>query len=176
MNADLTPLFEGLAKEDAAVVLIGGFAAVTLGVPYVTADIDFCYDPEPENLRRLALALAPLHPWLRIDGMMEEEARALPFKLDERTRRGASILTLQTDLGPLDLMSAVPGVGSYADVRAASIRVDALGFPVLVLDLPALIAAKRAAGRPKDLLALPQIEATLLLRDARTSDEQRPPG
>src|SRR4051794_22957581 len=40
----------------------------------------------------------------------------------------------------------------------------------MTLDLPALIASKRAVGRTKDLLALPQIEAALRLRDA---DQER---
>lgn len=35
----------------------------------------------------------------------------------------------------------------------------------MVLYLPALVAGKRATGRAKDLLALPQIEATLRLRN-----------
>ena len=50
----------------------------------------------------------------------------------------------------------------------------------MTLDLPALIASKRAVGRTKDLLVLPQIEAALRLRDAeqerlrneRTSDRE----
>jgi hypothetical protein len=50
-------------------------------------------------------------------------------------------------------------------VRAEAIEVNVLGTQVLVLDRPGLIAAKRTAGRPKDLLALPQIEAMLRLRD-----------
>ena len=90
----------------------------------------------------------------------------LPFCWDERTLQESPILTLQTDAGPLDLMNAVPGVGSYAEVRAACVALDLYGVRVLILDLPALIASKRAAGRAKDLLALPQIEAALRLRDA----------
>ena len=90
----------------------------------------------------------------------------LPFCWDERTLQASPILTLQTDAGPLDLMSAVPGVGSFAEVRAASVVLDLYGVHLLILDIPALIARKRAAGRAKDLLALPQIEAALRLRDA----------
>jgi hypothetical protein len=156
-----------LGQEGVDAVLIGGLAAVAQGVSNViTNDMDFCYDPTPTNLSRLVRALAPLHPRLRVARLTDEEARMLPFCWDERTLRASPILTLQTDAGPLDLMNAVPGVGSYAEVRAASVALDLYGVRVLILDLPALIASKRAAGRAKDLLALPQIEAALRLRDA----------
>jgi hypothetical protein len=162
---ELPPLFERLEDEHVAVVVVGGLAAIALGVPYVTADVDLCFDPDAANMARLASALAPLHPRLRVEGLSDEEAAALPFHLDERTLRQAGILTLQTDVATLDLMVSVKGVGSYTEVRNAAVDLDAFGFHLAVLDLPGLIAAKRAAGRPKDLLALPQIEATLRLRE-----------
>jgi hypothetical protein len=160
-------VFSLFAQNNADVVLIGGLAAVMLGVPVVTQYMDFCYNSDPANLTRLVRALAPLHPRLRAAGLTDEEARALPFLWDERTLRDSSILNLQTDAGPLDLMSTVLGVGSYADVRAAAVRVDLADSDVLVLDLPSLIASKRSAGRPKALLGLPHIEATLRLRNSK---------
>ena len=35
------------------------------------------------------------------------------------------------------------------------------GHSVLVLSLPALIRSKRSAGRPKDMLVVPELEALL---------------
>lgn len=43
-------------------------------------------------------------------------------------------------------------------MRAASVEVDAFDRRVRALDLRALILAKKAAGRPKDLLVLPELE------------------
>jgi len=165
VNLSVPPLLERLTHEQVEVVLIGGFAAVALGVPYVTQDIDLCYSPDPANIARLSRALTPLHPRLRVQGLTDEEARAFPFQLDERTLQQTAILTLRTEAGDLDLMSSVSGVGDYAQVRAASVALTVFGYQLMVLDLPALIASKRAAGRPKDLAILPQIEATLRLRD-----------
>lgn len=158
-------LFQRLHKERASVVIIGGFAAVALGVAYATQDIDICYDPDPENAARIVRALAPLHPRLRVQGLTDIEASVLPFRLDELSLRQTEILTLRTDVGELDLMSSVPGVGSYAEVRDASTEIELYGFRLGVLDLPGLIASKRATARPKDLLMLRQIEAALRLRD-----------
>ena len=43
-------------------------------------------------------------------------------------------------------------------------RISALGVRFRVLDLPSLIKAKRAAGRPRDFDHLPELEALLALR------------
>ena len=86
-------LLRRLAEEQVEFVIIGGFAAVSLGVPYVTQDIDLCYNPESANIARLERALAPLHPRLRVHGLTDEEARALPFQLDRRTLPQTAILT-----------------------------------------------------------------------------------
>ena len=158
-------LFQNLAKEQVEVVVIGGFAAVSLGVPYVTQDIDLCYNPEVANITKLSHALVTLHPRLRVQGLTDEEAQALPFHLDKHTLQQSKILTLQTDIVALDLMSNVPGIGDYKAVQKGATKVLLYGFEFQVLDLPALIISKRAAGRPKDLFLIPQIEAALQLRE-----------
>ena len=173
MTISFRPLFERVVAEQVEVVLVEGFAAVSLGVPYITQDVDFCYNPTPANLTRLVKALAPLHPRLRVSGMTDEEAAALAFHFDEHAVRQSPMMTLRTDAGDLDLLSAVSGIGSYDQVRAASVSIELFGATISVLDLPGFVAAKRAAGRPKDLLALPQIEAALRLREQqRAKDEQ----
>lgn len=168
-------LFQRFVDEQVDVVIVGGLAAVALGVPYVTNDVDLCYRSDPGNIARLARALAPLHPRLRVESLTDDQARQLPFALDERTLQQVAMLTLQTDVAALDLLSSVPGVGDYEQVRQAAIELDAFGYHLAVLDLPGLLASKRAAGRPKDLQILPQIEATLRLRDRPTDGQQLPP-
>lgn len=56
-------------------------------------------------------------------------------------------------------MGEVRGVGHYEDVFADSITFELFGYPFAVIEIGRLIAAKRAAGRPKDLIALPELEA-----------------
>jgi hypothetical protein len=46
------------------------------------------------------------------------------------------------------------------------VQVEAFDVTFRVLDLPALIAAKRATGRPKDVDQLPELEALLALKSA----------
>jgi hypothetical protein len=163
MNPEL--VFHLLTAENVDVVLVGGLAAVAHGVVHLTNDMDFCYDPAPSNLIRLAQALKSLHPRLRVGGLTDEQARLLPFQWDERVLRDTELLTLQTDAGSIDLMQSVPGVGSYSDVRAASVPLEMYGVYMHTLDLPGLIATKRKAARPKDLAALPHIEMVLRARE-----------
>ena len=87
------------------VVLVGGLAAVALSISYLTQDINFCYDTDPGTRVRLIAAVAPLLPRLRVQGLSDDVARALPWRWDERTLRDNPNLTLQTDAGPADLLS-----------------------------------------------------------------------
>jgi len=117
-------------------------------------------------LDRLTRTLAPLHPRLRVEGLTDEQSRSLPVQLDTRAIIATELLTLETDAAPLDLIRIIPGVGDYTYVRAAAIPVDFFDMQIDTLDLPQLIESKRAVRRPKDLAALPHIEAVLRMREA----------
>ena len=71
------------------------------------------------------------------------------------------MFTLQTDIGEIDLLAEVTGLGAFDDVKQHSITVDAFERQILTLDLPALIHAKRATGRAKDLISLAELESLL---------------
>ena len=146
---------KALCDAEVEFVVIGGVAASFHGSARVTYDLDVCYLRTAENLRRLAKALAPYHP--RPRGFSEE----LPFIWDESTLRNGSLFTLVTDLGEIDLLGEVLGLGAFPEVKALSIPMEAFGRRVLTLDLTGLIKAKRAAGREKDLSALPELESLL---------------
>ena len=133
-------------------IVIGGWAAIFHGSAHVTNDLDICYSREQQNVRKLAGALAPYHP--RPRGFPDH----LPFIWDATTLANGTVFTLATDLGIIDLLAEVTGIGTYAAVVAESIEVNAFGRRIRTLNLPALIQAKKAAGRPKDLLILPELE------------------
>ena len=75
--------------------------------------------------------------------------------------RNSTVLTLQTDLGDIDLLAEVAGLGSFEQVKQHSIVAEAFQRQVATIDLPALIRSKRAAGREKDLSAIPELESLL---------------
>jgi predicted nucleotidyltransferase len=151
-----------LADGGVEFVVVGGLAAVVHGSAYVTHDVDVCYGRSATNVNRLCGALAPAHPTLR------GAPPGLPFRLDPPTVAAGLNFTLDTDLGALDILGEVQGLGAYPRVVAHSEVVRLFGRSVQVLTLEALILAKRAAGRRKDLLLLPELEALL--------DLKKPPG
>lgn len=142
-----------LADSEVNFVIVGGFAAVARGSLQVTQDLDICYERTPENFKRLAAALAPYHPGLR--GAPED----IPFVLDERTLAQGMNFTLQTELGDIDLLGELSGVGGFPEVARDAIWLTLYGGSYRIASLDALIRSKRAAGRPKDLNALPELEA-----------------
>jgi hypothetical protein len=144
-----------LCDANVEFVVIGGLSATLHGSARVTFDLDVCYSRSAANLRRLVAALAPFHP--RPQGFPVE----LPFIWDEAMLRNTTVLTLQTDVGEVDLLAEVAGLGGWEEVRARSILVNAFDRRISILDLPGLIQAKRAAGREKDLAALPELESLL---------------
>lgn len=140
-------------------VVVGGLAARAHGSARITEDLDICYDTEPENVRLLAKLLADWHAYLR--GVEP----GLPFVMDERTFRTTPVMTLMTDHGAIDVLDIVAGVGGYPEALAASVEATGEGMKFRALDLPALLKAKRAARRSKDLSQIPELEALLARRN-----------
>lgn len=134
-------------------VIIGGVAISAHGSSYLTFDLDLCYARTRENIERLVAVLAPYHPRPR------DFPSNLTFIWDEQTLQQGTNFTFVTDLGNIDLLGEVAGVGDYNEVRGASVVLALFGLQCRVLSLDALIASKRAAGRTKDLLVLPELEA-----------------
>lgn len=139
-------------------VVIGGVAATVHGSARLTNDLDICYEAGPDNVDRLIRVLRGWHAYLR--GV----ERGLPFTLDARALRRTPVMTFTTDVGDIDIMDLVAGVGRYAEANRASEPVTIGTTAFRVLTLPALIAAKRAAGRPRDLEHLIELEALLVIR------------
>ena len=150
-------LIAALSQNQVAFVLIGGLAANARGSAQLTYDVDVCYQRTPDNIQRLCTALEPLHPYLRGAPL------GLPFRFDPQTVATGLNFTLVTDLGDLDLLGEVSGLGKFDQVVASAEKMELFGFAVWVLSLEGLIRSKKAAGRPKDLQALPELEALLAL-------------
>jgi hypothetical protein len=53
------------------------------------------------------------------------------------------------------------GTEGYADLRKGAIAVEIFGLVTAVASLPDVIRSKEAAGRPKDLIAVPHLRRLL---------------
>ena len=161
----LSRLLHRLVAAGVDFVVIGGVAVVVQGSPRFTRDLDISYATSEENLERLGKLLVDLGARLR---EVEED---LPFVPDARTLRGASMLTLTTRDGDIDLLADPPGSPGYTSLRRKATAIELDGDTVLVASIDDLIAMKRAAGRPQDLVDLESLEVAK--RRARQAKRNR---
>jgi hypothetical protein len=66
---------------------------------------------------------------------------------------------LSTDLGDIDFLGEVSGLGGFNSVKAASDLKNVGGVEVQVSSLARLIKSKTVAGSPRDLYVLPELKA-----------------
>ncbi|HLA93137.1 MAG TPA: hypothetical protein VJO36_06360 [Actinomycetota bacterium] len=145
--------FRTLEEYGVRFVVIGGVGSRLHGSPTVTNYTDICYERTPENLERLARALRSIRARLR---GLEEDG---PFVLDEKTLAAGDHFTFTTQAGALDCLGTPSGVSGFEQLAARAVPFDVDGLTVLVASLDDLIAMKRAAGRPKDLIEVEVLEA-----------------
>ncbi len=134
-------------------VVIGGVCVVYHGAPLATFDLDICCPFGQENVRRIETAVADLHPVHRLT------PNKLPLTATRSSYGELKNLYLQTDLGKLDCIGEVSGIGTFQAVLRRSVEATFSYGTFRFLNLEALIASKRAAGRERDLLAVRQLLA-----------------
>ncbi|TMA42311.1 MAG: hypothetical protein E6J83_11900 [Deltaproteobacteria bacterium] len=150
---DFARLLQALVSGGVEFIIIGGVAATAHGSAHVTADLDIVYRRTPQNIARLAEALSPLQPYIR------GAPPGLPFQFDVETIRRGLNFTLVTVAGDLDAMGEATGGGTYEALLSRSETRLLFGLDVRFVDLETLIHLKRAAGRPKDLERIAELEA-----------------
>ena len=150
---DFGALLSVLVDGGVEFIIVGGLAATVHGSSRLTDDVDVVYHRTADNVTRLVEALRPLSPYLR------GAPPGLPFDWSVATLNHGLNFTLTTSSGPLDILGEIVGGGRYEDLLPSTVEITLFGRRVRCLDLRALIAAKRAAGRPKDLETLAELEA-----------------
>ena len=142
-------------------VVVGGWATLQHGATRLTQDIDICPDLAAANLQRLAEALTELHAELVVS---LEETLPVPL-IDARLLSQMEIGNWSTDAGRVDILQRIAGPGGgrpgYRELRGNAVEVDDDGRRFLVASLVDITASKRAAGRAKDLEALPELDRLL---------------
>ncbi len=136
MLARLPDVFRCLHVHDVRYVVIGGIAAIVHGVPRTTFDVDLLIEASEPNAARLLKALEAAG--------IDSAALTTPQQLL------AHEITIFKDVVRIDVQTSTPGL-SFADAWHRRVEREVSGVPYWILSKPDLIAAKRAAGRPKDL-------------------------
>jgi hypothetical protein len=154
---------EFLGRNEIDCVIVGGVAATLHGSTIPTTDLDVCYSRTAENLQRLATGLQSVNARLR------NAAPNLPFLPDAEALRKGLNFTFVTEVGDLDLIGEVRGIGFYDEVVKGALTLELLGYEFKVIALDKLILAKRTAGRGKDMVAVVELEALL---ERKTSQDK----
>jgi predicted nucleotidyltransferase len=153
---DFAALLGRLSDAGVEFILIGGVAATVHGSVRLTRDVGVVYARNPANIRKICDAFNAVHPYLR------GASKGLPFRLDPPTMTAGLNFTLTTDEGDLDLLGEMTGGGNYEHLLPNTVRIEVYGRMCSCLSLDQLITAKRAAGRPRDIDAIAELE---IIRD-----------
>jgi len=130
------------SKHGVDYMFIGKSGAILLGYPGTTQDLDIFPRRDIENGKRIVDALV-------------EIGFPVTVEMEAEIVRGKDFVQIKNGPFDIDLVFAPDGIESY-DV--AKERVDlSSGFPVA--NINDIIESKRAAGRPRDAIELPQLRA-----------------
>lgn len=149
---NLNNLLKLLLENNIEFVLVGGFASALYGSTMVTRDIDVCYACTSENIQNLRTILKDINPVHR------QTPNKLSFIEIPKDTNNVNNLYLETDLGVLDILSKITGVGDFEKVKSNAIDIKLFGHTCKVISIDDLINAKKAIGRNKDLLVVEELE------------------
>ncbi|HEX9562421.1 MAG TPA: hypothetical protein VF981_00550 [Gemmatimonadaceae bacterium] len=146
MNRDFAEMLAGLSEAGADFMVIGAHAVGVYATPRATGDLDIWVRPTRANAARVWAALvafgAPLHELTQDDLTADD-------------------VVYQIGLAPnrIDILTTIGGV-SFEDAWPRRTSVALWGLTVPVIGRDDLITSKRAAGRPRDLADLADLEGT----------------
>lgn len=149
MNSDLKELLSLLKACNVQFLVIGAHALAVYARPRFTEDLDLWIKRSVENTHALHKALSEF-------GFAFDEGQVT------RLNSGRNMLRLGAPPNQVDILNFLGAVGNEMDfetVHSRAVSAVIAGEPVLVLSKFDLIAAKRAAGRPQDLVDIATLES-----------------
>ena len=154
MFPDFKDLIALLNEHKVKYLVVGGYAVARHAQPRATKDLDILIQPTRRNAVKVYAALvefgAPLRTRAALDDELHTPAQQLTAKHFED--RGAWY-TMGIPPVAIDILPEIPGVEFNAAWKNRSTLVvdHATGLPAHFISADDLIAAKLAAGRPRDL-------------------------
>jgi len=145
MNRDFAEMLSALSDAGAEFLIVGAHALAAHGKPRATGDLDVWVRPTGENAQRVWSALAAFR------------APRLGLTQDDLATPG---IVFQIGVPPcrIDLLTEISGV-AFDEAWERRVVLEIEGQRLPFLSRQDLIANKRAAGRPKDLADLAELES-----------------
>ena len=159
-------LGRAFAEQGVDYLFIGKGAAMVLGYPGTTQDVDVFAAKNPENGRNIVAALKSL-------------GFEIPPEVDEAILAGRDFVQIKTGPFDVDIVFAPDGIESFEKAKARRIVHEGLN----IASLEDIIESKRGAARLKDANDIPQLELFRIeyerlhpkpLRSAWEIDRQKP--
>jgi len=144
VSKDFSELLQALLDEGVRFLVVGAYAVAVHGIPRATVDLDIWIDPESGNAAKAYRALARFGAPMDTLSVADLARPDLEFQLGVPPHR-------------IDVRTRITGVG-FAEAWPNRVEVSVEGILVPVIGRDALVANKRATGRPKDLVDLDVIE------------------
>lgn len=162
---------DALSAHHVDFVVVGGWGTLQHGATRLTQDIDICPELTRENLERLGHALTALHASLYIGA-----SETIPVSIiDQRLLAQMQVGNWSTDAGRLDVLHGIPAADGhqldYVQLRRDATTVTDERRTFAVASLAAITDSKRAAGRQKDLDALPELDRLLATKPPSTNHD-----
>ncbi len=152
---DSENLLKILLEHNIEFVIIGGLAAILHGSSYVTQDLDICAPLSAEQIKKIRECLADYHPTHRMT------SKPLSFLEFPEKISNLKNIYLKTDLGLLDILGQVAGLGDFEKVAKNAVEIDLYGRKCKVISIKDLIVTKEIMGREKDRAILHELKAIL---------------
>jgi hypothetical protein len=141
---DFKELFESFNANEVEYVIVGGYALAHHGTPRYTRDIDLYVNPTPANAKRIMAAL-------------DQFGFGNIGPKQEDFQQPGQMIQLGYPPVRVDLITSIAGV-TWEQAAEGRSRGEYGGEPVSFLGRQDLIASKRAAGRPQDLVDAEKLE------------------
>lgn len=144
LHPDLMDLLGAFSSSNVEYLIVGGWAVSVHAEPRFTKDLDLLIGTDPDNLLRATTAL----------GLFG----APPTIVEQASALGPDeFLFFGVPPARVDLLRTIPGV-AFDDAWKRRVDVEWNGVAIHVIGRDDLIAAKRAAGRERDLRDLAALE------------------
>ncbi len=144
VNRDYKDLFRIFCTEKVEYLVVGAHAVVYYTEPRYTKDLDVWVSPSRENAERVWRALA------------EFGAPLMGVTLDDFGNQ-ETIYQLGIEPNRIDILMGIGGV-EFEDAWQDKEDSTYDGIPIFIIGKASLIAAKKAAGRPQDLIDIEWLE------------------
>ena len=155
MNSDFKDLLSILNAHRVQYLVVGAYAFMKHAEPRYTKDLDVWVNANKTNAARVFKALGQFG------------APLAGLSKDDFAREG---FYYQIGIEPsrIDILMSIPGL-AFSDAWKRRVRSDIGGVDAIILSKEDLIAAKRASGRPQDL-----VDIQTLTTPIRKSRQRRP--